>query len=316
MKITRQFKSQIKTYLVKRLNAFDYKHGWMRIPICPYCHRENKMGVNLSMYRCNCFRCGEHPSPSQLIMDIEHFETYPELIKFLNNGDFNEITFREEKVELAEKKPFYLPEGFTLLSFGESTLAKSIRGYLRNRNFSVEYLSRQGIGYCNKGDLFGYVIIPFYSGGQLRYYNARKVIGNGPRYNNPNKDITGLGKEFIIFNEDALSIFKTVYVCEGAFNALTIGSHGIATMGKSISRYQLNTFIKSPAEHFVILLDPDAKAQALKLALELVNYKKVKVVFLPDGKDVNDLGRTTTMKLVYNTRYQSYKDLIKLRNEL
>jgi hypothetical protein len=37
MKITNQFKSRLRTYFIKRLGAFDYKHGWMRIPTCPYC---------------------------------------------------------------------------------------------------------------------------------------------------------------------------------------------------------------------------------------------------------------------------------------
>jgi two-component system sensor histidine kinase KdpD len=60
-------------------------------------------------------------------------------------------------------------------------------------------------------------------------------------------------------------------------------------------------------------LDPDAKEYAINLALKLVAYKKVKVVFLPDGKDVNDLGRSQTLKLVYATRYQSYqKYLLKI----
>ena len=85
MKITNQFKSRLKTYFIKRLGAFDYKHGWMKLPVCPYCHRELKMGVNLSMYRTNCFRCNEHPNPSQLVMDIEGFDTYHELINFLNS---------------------------------------------------------------------------------------------------------------------------------------------------------------------------------------------------------------------------------------
>lgn len=37
---------------------------------------------------------------------------------------------------------------------------------------------------------------------------------------------------------------------------------------------------------------------------------------LPDGKDVNDLGRSQTLKLVYATRYQSYQELISIRNSL
>ena len=35
-----------------------------------------------------------------------------------------------------------------------------------------------------------------------------------------------------------------------------------------------------------------------------------------EGKDVNDLGRKETLRLVYQTRYQSYQDLIQIRNSL
>ena len=316
MKITNDFKSKLQTYFVKRLNAFNYKHGWMRIPVCPYCHREQKLGVNLSLYRTNCFRCGEHPTPAQLVMDVEGLETYHELVEFLNNGQFNELVFKEEKVELSSVKPVYLPEGFSLISRGDSTLAKGIRNYIVNRGFTLDYLTKNGIGYCNKKPFFGYLIIPFYYHGKLRYFNARSVIGNGPRYNNPNKDITGVGKEFIIFNHDALEMYRSVFLCEGAINALTMGERGIATMGKAISRYQLNEIIKSQVERVIILLDPDAKKYAIDVALKLIDFKKVKVVFLPDGYDVNDLGKTKTMKLVYKQHYATYKDLIQIKNSL
>lgn len=316
MKVTNEFKGKVKTYLVKRLGAFEYKHGWLRVPVCPYCHRENKMGVNLSMWRTNCFRCGEHPSPTQMIMDIESLDNYGELIKLLNNGEFTELEFCDEKVELSEKKPVYLPEGFKNINLGTSQLAKSMRNYIQRRGFNVKDLSNFGIGYCNKGPLFGYLIIPFFYEGELRYYNARQVMGNGPRYNNPSKDITGLGKEFLIFNYDALSMYRSVFICEGAINALTLGDRGIALMGKAFSRYQVNQIIKSSCKHVIILLDPDAKEYAIKLALELSPFKKVKVVFLPENEDVNSIGKSETLKLVYQTRYMQYKDLIKLKNSL
>lgn len=316
MKITNNFKSKLYTYFIKKLGAFKYKHGWLRVPVCPYCGRKEKMGINLSMYRTNCFRCGEHPNPAQMVMDIENIDTWPELIHLLNQDSFSDYTFKEEKVELLEKKPLYLPEHFQNISFGESQLAKTFRNYIKSRGFDIDVLSRLGVGYCNDGKYFGYLIIPFYYGKELRYYNARKVIGNGPRYMNPDKDITGLGKEFIIYNHDALYMYKTVYICEGALNALTLGERSIATMGKHISRYQINELIKSPCERFIILLDSDAKDKALKLALELVYYKKVKVVFLPEGKDVNDLGKNTTLKYVWNTHYQDYQDLIEIKNSI
>lgn len=316
MKITSKFKSQLYTYFTKRLGAFNYKHGWLRVPVCPYCGRQEKLGINLSLYRTNCFRCGEHPSPAQLVMDIENLDTWSELTALLNNGDYNELEFHEEKIELPERKEVNLPEGFQNIKFGNSQLAKSIRGYMVKRGFNIDKLSKLGIGYCNEGNLFGYLIIPFYYKSELRYYNARNVLGSGPRYNNPNKDNTGLGKEFLIYNFDALFMYRTVYLCEGALNALTMGEQGIATMGKAVSAYQVNQIIKSPVEHIIILLDPDAKLYAINLALKLVNYKKIKVVFLPDGKDVNDLGRNKTMSYVWSTRYQDYQDLVAIRNSL
>ena len=316
MKITQQFKNQLYNYFVKRLGAYKYRNGWLRVPTCPYCHREQKMGINLNTYRTNCFRCGEHPSPAQMVMDIEGLDTYSELITFLRNGDFTELTFTEEKVELSEAKPVYLPEGFKLITQGTSTLANSFRKYVIKRGFNPNELARHGVGYCTKGEYFGYLIIPFYTEGSLRYWNARLVIGSGPRYNNPPKDITGLGKEFLIYNSDALGLYNQVFICEGAINALTMGENAIATMGKSISRYQVNELIKAQAKRYIILLDPDAKDKAIDLALKLVNFKSVKVVYLPEGKDCNDIQRKEVMKLIWKTRYQSYNDLIKMKNEL
>jgi DNA primase len=315
MKITNKFKAQLYNYFISRLGGYRYRRGWMRIPTCPYCGREQKLGVNLSMYRTNCFRCNAHPSPAQLIMDIEGFTEYHELINFLNNGQFDELQFKEEKIELAESKPVYLPEGFRNISIGDSQLAKSIRGYIKKRGFNPDQFSRFGIGYGTMGTTYGYLIIPFYYQGQLKYYNARNVIGKGPRYNNPDKDITGLGKQFIIFNHDALEMYRSVFICEGALNALTMGDRGIATMGKAISQYQINELLKSQCERYIILLDFDARDYAINLALKLVPFKKVKVVLFKDNRDVNDLGKKEVLKMVYKTRYQTYQDLIKLRNE-
>lgn len=234
----------------------------------------------------------------------------------MNNGQFDELQFKEEKIELAESKPVYLPEGFRNISLGDSQLAKSIRGYVKKRGFSLEKFSRYGIGYGTSGSTYGYLIIPFYYRGQLRYYNARNVIGKGPRYNNPDKDITGLGKQFIIFNHDALEMYRSVFICEGALNALTIGDRAIATMGKVVSKYQLNELIKAPCQRYIILLDFDAQKYAIELALKLIQYKKVKLVLFEDNRDVNDLGRKAVLKKVYETRYATYQGLIKLKNSL
>lgn len=87
-------------------------------------------------------------------------------------------------------------------------------------------------------------------------------------------------------------------------------------MGKVVSKYQLNELIKAPCQRYIILLDFDAQKYAIELALKLIQYKKVKLVLFDDNRDVNDLGRKQTLKLVYATRYQSYQELIQIRNSL
>ncbi len=62
----------------------------------------------------------------QLVMDVEGFDTYAELLKFLDNGNFTDKAFSEEKIELSDAKPVYLPDGFKLINQGTSQVARSI----------------------------------------------------------------------------------------------------------------------------------------------------------------------------------------------
>ena len=85
-------------------------------------------------------------------------------------------------------------------------------------------------------------------------------------------------------------------------------------MKKSENLLRVNQFTQellSPLTQMRIVVE-----SVLHLALKLVNFKSVKVVYLPEGKDANDIGRKEVMKLVWKTRYQDYQDLIKLKNEL
>ena len=312
----RQFKSRLSAYFVKRLGMVEYKRGWLKGD-CPSCGREFKFGVNMGLNRSNCFVCGYNKSPIDIVLELESFSVYTEAIDFINKTEeFEEYVYKEEQLELKERKDTFLPEGFRLLNQGNSTIAKIARNYVKKRGFNPTLKSREGWGYGTRDKYLGYLIIPFTSEGKLVYFNARKFMGNGPRYNNPSTDVTGIGKSMIWYNRDALFMYKSVFICEGAINASTVGPKAIASGGKFVSRYQINDLIKSPVERFIILLDPDAKCKALDLALTLVDFKMVKVVYLPDGKDCNDLGLRKTMRLVYNTRYQDRQTLMKMKLEL
>lgn len=312
-----RFKNQIYAYCKIRLGARDYHKGWLK-STCPYCGRENKFGINISRNWGHCFRCGKHPTLYQLISYLEGTSDYDTLINILSKDNFQGLYFQEESthLEIKEKQNIYLPENFLNISLGNSLIGKLARKYLIKRGFDIKELSQLGWGYCTKGKYMGYIIMPFYENNQLIYFNARLFVGNGPRYNNPLVSDTGLGKSFIIYNKDALFENRLVYLCEGVINAQTMGKKGIAFGGKNISPYQINELIKSPASKFIILLDSDAKDKALSLAFKLIDYKKVKVIFFPEGKDVNDLGKKKTLSLIRKSPYLSYSDLLKLKNSL
>jgi len=305
-------KGKLYYYITKRLGMRDYTRGWIK-GNCPSCGRDDKYGVNLGLNRTNCFRCGYNPSPIGLVMDKEGLENFNEVKVFLKVYDGAE--YLEPIVERVEHIDVVLPEGYKNLRVGNSMLAKLARKYIEKRKFNPEEKAFQGWGYGTTGKYHGYIIIPFYIGGKLIYFNARKFIGNGPKYQNPSIDDFGIGKSLLIYNVDALAIYDQIYLMEGVFNAGTIGDNAIATGGKKISSYQISMFLKSQATEFILLLDPDAVEEAAKVGMKLINHKKVKLIILPGDKDVNDLGYAVTMTEVNKIDWMGYNQLLKIKND-
>lgn len=106
MKLNSNIKGKMHQYFLKKIGAFDYRRGWLKSD-CPYCGGEKKFGINLSSNRCNCFKCGEHPSPISLIMYLENVDSFTEVLSILNSEDYTGYVFKEEKVELKVRKNFF-----------------------------------------------------------------------------------------------------------------------------------------------------------------------------------------------------------------
>lgn len=94
---------------------------------------------------------------------------------------------------------------------------------LESRGFDIDYCLTKGVGYCSGGQYMQRIIVPFYRNGICRYYQGRTFIDHPIKYFNPRKELVGIGKEDIIYNEDALYMFPKVYIMEGALDALSVG---------------------------------------------------------------------------------------------
>lgn len=310
---TTEVVNKLSNYFMQKLNVVPHRTGWLRQGLCPSCGKEKKYGINVWMNRSNCFSCGYHPTPLNLLMKLEDLNTLNEAYSFLNV--FEGAEYLETKMPVIEQKEVVLPESFTLLSLGNDRYGKIARNYMRERGYDIDTLTMKGVGYCTTGDYAFRIIIPFYERGKLVYFNARQFIMISTKHKNPSMDEFGIGKAQIIYNVDALHLYSRVFILESATNCLTLGDTAIGTGGKIMSEYQRSKILRSPCKKVIIILDPDAHWEAYQTALQLVGHKQVKVVELPDvykGKknpDVNDIGRKKTMELVKKTEYMKYGQL-------
>ena len=314
MRYSKKTIQKLYAWFIQKLGAKPKARGWLNSD-CPFCGAKGKFGVKPITNNTHCFRCGYDKPPIQAIQELTRCDTEKEAWRqvFSDEIDTFQVKIPESELHINNQlKGMSLPEGYHNIIEGTGLIARTCRAYLKRRGFNVAKLSMKGYGYCDSGPYRGYIIIPYTMNGELVYFNARKVmLGGTTKYKNPVANETGLGKAYVIYNIEALQLYKRVQICEGAFNAETLGDTAIATAGKLLTEWQINHILSSPVEEIDLLLDPDALIESINLALRLVNFKKVRVVTWEEKKkDVNDLGRKETLRRIRKHRFLTYGELI------
>lgn len=208
-----------------------------------------------------------------------------------------------------------LPESYRLISEASGINGMKAIKYLESRNFDIDYLASKGVGYCSSGPYDGRIIIPFFRNGVCRYYQGRSFVGAKIKYFNPPKEAVGIGKEDIIYNEDAIHMgYSKVWIMEGALDALTIGDTGTSTQGWSMSRWQELKYMNGNMEEMVFVPDCGVDTagvkyyhRAVQAAITFIRSKRIKVIdtnrLSMYGKDVNEIGREKIFALYEDTEY-------------
>lgn len=247
------------------------------------------MGVNFTFKRIKCHRTGYKSSIVDFLRIITN-NTYSDLKTTIE--DYKETEHRISKINIASNKAVQLPENFYLLT-EQVPLQERACSYLESRNLDMEFLNRRSIGFCNAGDYFGRIIIPFMNP-NLCYYIGRSFVGSSLKHKNPKKEDIGVGKSEVFYNEERLKSKEGVLV-EGAIDALSCGEIGFASLGWDLSTTQVSKIITSNLEHILIIPDKGFFEKAKVTGRKFLDYMKVSIANLDNlgdehQTDVNDIG--------------------------
>jgi hypothetical protein len=187
--------------------------------------------------------------------------------------------------------------------------------YLKRRKCDIKQLNDYyGIRYCTigrryAGGLFqttNTLVIPVYMSGRLVGWQARllydpdkipecdyEAMGfrqdSDGDYMKPPKYFTmpGMDKGQILWNYDWARQSRVVVICEGVFDAISVGRCAVATFGKGVSDTQRG-LVGMNWDLAIALLDPDAERDNIELAQQLSTMIPTVAVTLQGYKDAGE----------------------------
>jgi len=288
---------------------------------CPKCQAVQRFCMNPVKKKYNCYRCGGGQLVTFLqeecgLSRVEAFkllkgyevETLDDFATQINKHlynpqrvDLHTVTVRDGTTIQAYLRAF--------LPLDTSDSARLLTSpFLERRGFTAEYASRWGLLYAGQGKFAGRIIIPVWYGGRIVYFQGRSIVGNEPKYYNPSlKD--SVTKDDFLFNIEnaAKASLQTgvVYICEGAFNAMSIGAHAVCIFGKHLSHQQEHLIRKHipTSVRLVFALDYGAEDKAYEGASRLSGtYSGRSCLWMDIKDDINDVfvkgGYTSVQRLL------------------
>jgi len=284
---------------------------------CPFCtHHKNKLEINLNTTSkrenfWHCWVCGA--KGKTLLTLFKKIKTPDNKI-----SDLNILIVPTKKEEHIPISAIELPKEFISLSHSiedkvAQIEAKHALRFLKKRNISSDDIIKYNIGFCKEGKYEYRVIVPSYDEqGKLNYFIARDYKEPSlQKYKNPPasaKDVIGFE---LYINWDA-----PIILVEGIFDALTIKRNVIPLFGKVIHGKLMEKLVKSSVDRIYIVLDNDARRDALKQAEMLMSYGKEVYIVEMEGKDANEIGFEQFFKTIEQTYPLNLQSLIEKKLQL
>lgn len=210
-----------------------------------------------------------------------------------------------EIVESEEESDVQLPEEFRVIKTLDDGLRDTLYSYLESRGISRSITKSARVGYCQSGKWWGYLIFPVFNDeGKVVYWQARRFKDREPKFYNPKSS----RKSDLVYRINPSVRPRRIILVESIINTLTIEDLQdgktvvMALLGKSLSETQKQYIMQfeKKLKTLVIALDGDARRDAVEIAEQFsaIGVPKVEVAPIPDGEDINSLGRENSLKRI------------------
>ena len=291
-----------------RLEAFFKKHkitpdaetarSW--IFECPACGGKNKLYIQKQDGNTVCFKrkTDKCPSPGSyptyalsLMTGLSFKEVKGELFDFESQlSDTINVSFDDEVVRTdSPLRMGTLPLDITFLGEPE---AEEGTNYLLGRGLDLELLKKQSVMYSAARRR---VIFPVIHGKVLYGWQGRAIDNVDKNLRMENLSGDWKAKTLMFYNNIVGKEFAIV--TEGAVDALKFAKVGnyVATMGKEISKTQLELLRSSGIRRLYLALDPDAvdKLDKIRQTMDNELHGKVECYVVPVPEHREDFGAST-----------------------
>ena len=197
------------------------------------------------------------------------------------------------------------PHGVERLDYIHAHAAAWI--YLHKRGVGRDEANAWRLGYGRDGWLKGYLIFPVFMDDGLVYWQGRAC------YDPPNGERKGFKKTLnpkslegyasagdVLLNYDRARTEEHVVITEGPFDAIKVGPHAVALLGKVPTPQKIARLLRMRALRFTVYLDrgDEERQYAQKLARELSAQADVYIAEPPEGADPGSLTAAQNAEVV------------------
>lgn len=273
-----------------------YRQGWINVP-CPWCHGTKKhLGITESGSRASCYKCGSK-HPGRVLNRLLGWTT-EQIVLFGKERLFDSETWKQDEMQWGEYLP---PKGLQPLTMKDRTYLVS-RGWSMDKiDYCVETYGLQSTGPFS--GLPAGIFIPIKNEKGIPIsWTVRFREADGPRYHTAKSSEKVMPEKHFLFGEHLLRQhgINSIIVCEGPFDAMSVGIGAVATFGLAYTVQQISRILQYPRR--IVCFDSESRATvvARQLCNDLAAFSGHTELVTLDAKDP---GQASTEELAELRRH-------------